>query len=79
MSKSAQAFIPPPVEELDCPRKPMSLEELADWLGVSRRFVEVQVEKGRLRVRRISPRLVRILPGDVAKWLDNAAPSEVEA
>jgi excisionase family DNA binding protein len=57
----------------------MSLEELADWLGVSRRFLEVQIEKGRLRVLRISPRLVRILPGDVAKWLDHAATSKLEA
>src|SRR6516225_6339396 len=39
-------------------------------LSVSRRFLEVQAEKGRLRARRISPRLIRFLPGDVAKWLE---------
>ena len=49
MSKHTQRFTPPPGEELDFPHKPMSLEELADWLGVSRRFLELQVEKGKLR------------------------------
>jgi len=56
----------------------MSIAELADWLGVSRRFLETQVEKGSLRVRKISPRCIRVLPGDVAKWLDQTATATVE-
>jgi hypothetical protein len=56
----------------------MSVEELADWAGVSRRFLETQIEKGFLRVRKISPRCIRILPGDVAQWLDRTATATVE-
>jgi excisionase family DNA binding protein len=60
------------------PAKPMSVDELANWLDVSRRFVETQIEKGYLRVRKISPRCIRILPGDVAQWLDRTATATVE-
>jgi hypothetical protein len=55
------------------PAKPMTLAGLAEWLHVSRRFLEGEINRGRLRVRRISPRCVRILPGDVARWLEQAA------
>jgi hypothetical protein len=51
----------------------MSVNELAAWLHVSRRFLETQIEKGLLKVRKISPRCIRILPGDVAQWLDRTA------
>jgi excisionase family DNA binding protein len=61
------------------PDRPMSVAELADWLGVSRRFLETQIEKGSLRVRRISPRCIRILPVDVAHWLEQTATTDVDA
>jgi hypothetical protein len=67
------------IGSLDVPDRPMSITELASWIGCSRRFLEVQVERGKLRIRRISPRLVRVMPGDVARWLDQAATEEVQA
>jgi hypothetical protein len=60
------------------PDGPLSPEGLATWLRVSRRFLEVEVEKGKLRARRISPRLIRFLPGDVAQWLEAAASMQDE-
>jgi hypothetical protein len=30
----------------------------------------MEVERGRLRVRRLSKRLIRILPSDVREWMD---------
>jgi hypothetical protein len=59
------------------PDRPMTLDELAQWLGTSRRFLEGQINCGKLRVRKISPRCIRILPNDVARWLDQAATLEV--
>lgn len=64
---------------LDVPPRPLTIAELGEWLGVSRRYIEGQVARGKLRVRKISSRLVRVMPSDVAQWLDNAATSEVEA
>jgi len=67
------------VQAQNFPDRPLSLADLAAWLGVSRRFLEVQIEKGQLRIRRISPRCIRILPGDVAQWLEQTATTEVDA
>ena len=79
MKVNSASFVQPPGAALNFPSRPMSLAELASWLDVSRRFLELQIEKGHLRVRRISPRCIRILPGDVAAWLEKAATAEVEA
>ena len=57
---------PGPTAPSNYPVRPMTLDELAEWLDVSRRFLEGQVGSGRLRVRRISPRCVRVLPADIA-------------
>jgi excisionase family DNA binding protein len=54
----------------DFPTTPMKVAELATWLGVSRRFIECQVAHGKLRVRRLSARCVRILPNDLRDWLE---------
>ncbi|MFY9984975.1 MAG: hypothetical protein WAK31_09455, partial [Chthoniobacterales bacterium] len=48
------------------PDHPISIEQLAEWAGVSRRFLEMEIERGRLTVRRLSKRLIRIMPQDVA-------------
>jgi excisionase family DNA binding protein len=61
---------------VDIPNRPMTMAGLAEWLDVSRRYLEGEVNSGRLRVRKLSPRLVRILPSDVAKWLAQAATTE---
>lgn len=61
----------------DFPAKPMTVAGLAAWLDVSRRFIEGEVSRGHLRVRKISPRCVRIMPSDIARWLEQAATVEV--
>jgi excisionase family DNA binding protein len=63
---------------IDVPSRPLTIAELCEWLGVSRRYVEGQVATGKLRVRKISSRLVRVMPSDAARWLDRAA-TEVDA
>ena len=78
MKVNSAQFVPPSGVALNFPTRPMSLEELATWLDVSRRFLEFQIAKGHLRVRRISPRCIRVLPGDVADWLNKTATAEVE-
>jgi excisionase family DNA binding protein len=51
------------------PDKPMSVDELAQWLGVSKRYIHYQTARGHLRKISLGKTLVRILPGDVAVWL----------
>jgi hypothetical protein len=60
-------------ETKNYPPRPLSPEELAEWLGCTRRFLEYEVVKGNLKVRRITKRLTRFLPGDVARWLERGA------
>jgi hypothetical protein len=54
------------------PDRPLSIEQLGEWAGVSRRFLEMEIERGNLKVRRLSKRLIRITPQDVADWLEVA-------
>jgi excisionase family DNA binding protein len=63
----------------DVPSKPQSPDELAQWFGCSRRFIEGEVAAGRLRARKISPRLVRFMPSDIAAWLARSSTMEVDA
>jgi hypothetical protein len=69
-AKVSQEFATGPA---DFPTRPMTVQGLAEWLDVSRRFLEGEINRGHLRVRKISPRCVRVLPGDVADWLDLAS------
>jgi hypothetical protein len=55
----------------------MSAHELAVWLTVSRRFIETQIDKGFLRVRKIRPRCIRILPQDIEAWLNRTATTQI--
>ncbi|SRR5260221_10601178 len=48
----------------------MSISQLCEWLGVGRRFVEMEIARGNLRVRRLSKRLIRIMPADIEAWLE---------
>jgi hypothetical protein len=54
------------------PTKPLSIEQVCKWAGVSRRFLELEIERGNLKVRRLSKRLIRILPKDLAAWMEVA-------
>jgi hypothetical protein len=52
---------------------PLTKRELAEWLKVSPRYIEGEVGRGALRMRRLSSRAVRFLPADVQEWLDGKA------
>jgi excisionase family DNA binding protein len=47
--------------------------EAARRVECSRRFLEKQINTGRLRVVRLSPRCVRIRPSDLADYLERYA------
>jgi excisionase family DNA binding protein len=78
VSKNSVQLTTTTIGSRNFPNKPTSVEELADWMSVSRRFLETQIEKGLLRAHKISPRCIRILPEDVAQWLDRSATATVE-
>jgi excisionase family DNA binding protein len=56
----------------DIPSGPQSPQELADFLGMSRRFIETEVSRGRLRARKLSNRAVRFFRSDIVEWLEKA-------
>jgi excisionase family DNA binding protein len=53
----------------DIPARPLAPNELAQWMGMSRRFIEEEVRRGNLRARKISNRAVRFFRSDIAAWL----------
>jgi hypothetical protein len=59
--------------------KPRTKTELCEWIGCCPRFLESEISSGRLRVRRLSARLVRIMPSDIQAWLDQASSIATEA
>ena len=52
------------------PGKPLTKRELAGFLGISERFIELEVNRGRLRAVRLSNRLLRFRPIDVERWME---------
>jgi hypothetical protein len=52
------------------PQRPQSIEQVCEWGGFSRRFLELEIARGRLKVRRLSKRLIRILPKDIIEWME---------
>jgi excisionase family DNA binding protein len=57
--------------------KPCTVDQLADYLDATPRFVRNEIAAGRLRARRLSARLIRILPADLQQWLDASATTPV--
>ena len=53
--------------------KPHSILEVAEYLGTTKVWVERQILLGRLRARKLSTRLVRILPEDLREWFERCA------
>ena len=53
--------------------KPCTVDQLAEYLDATPRFVRNEIAAGRLRARRLSARLIRILPADLQQWLDASA------
>lgn len=56
---------PPPA-----PKQYLSIDEAADELGVTRRFLETRINDGELAVFKPSARLVRIRRVDLEKWVE---------
>jgi len=54
------------------PSKPLTKQELAGFLGVSERFLELEINRGRLRAVRLSNRLLRFRPIDVERWMESS-------
>jgi hypothetical protein len=53
--------------------RPHSVEEVAVYIDATPKFIRHEIAEGRLIARRLSPRLIRILPGDLQRWLDEAS------
>jgi excisionase family DNA binding protein len=50
-----------------------SVPEIADYLQTSRVYIERQILAGNLRARKLSYKVVRILPEDLRDWLERCA------
>jgi excisionase family DNA binding protein len=59
-------------------RKPFTKRELSNFLGVSQRFIELEVNRGRLRAVKLSNRLLRFRPIDVERWMESDLTSQEE-
>jgi len=53
--------------------RPHSLEEVAQWLGCTVKFLRKEIGSGHLRARKLGKRFIRIMPSDLKMWLDEAA------
>jgi excisionase family DNA binding protein len=62
--------------EEDFYSKPRSITELAEYLGISKRFVQYEVARGNLKVLRLSANVVRLLPADIKAWMDERTSKE---
>jgi len=54
------------------PGKPFTKRELSSFLGISERFIELEVNRGRLRAVKLSNRLLRFRPIDVERWMESS-------
>jgi excisionase family DNA binding protein len=52
--------------------KPFTKRELSNFLGISQRFIEMEVNRGRLRAVKLSNRLLRFRPIDVERWMESS-------
>ena len=52
--------------------KPLTKRELAGFLGVSERFLELEINRGRLRTVRLSHRLLGFRQIDVERWMESS-------
>jgi hypothetical protein len=53
--------------------RPLSKTELAIFLDLSERFLELEVQAGRLRAVKLGARALRFLPKDIQNWMDRNA------
>ena len=52
--------------------KPFTKRELSNFLGISERFIEMEVNRGRLRAVKLSNRLLRFRLIDVERWMESS-------
>ena len=52
--------------------KPITKRELSNFLGISERFIEMEVNRGRLRAVKLSNRLLRFRLIDVERWMESS-------
>jgi excisionase family DNA binding protein len=52
--------------------KPFTKRELSTFLGISERFIELEVNRGRLCAVRLSNRLLRFRRIDVDRWMESS-------
>jgi excisionase family DNA binding protein len=50
-----------------------TVEEIAELIRATPRFVYSEIDAGRLVARKLSSRLIRVMPTDLKRWLDAAA------
>lgn len=53
------------------PRPFLTLAETAEEIGCSRRFLEIRIEDGELKVFKPSSRLVRVRRVELEKWIES--------
>src|ERR1700730_14161318 len=61
------------------PGKPFTKRELSRFLGISERFIELEVNRGRLRAVKLSTRLLRFRPSDVESWMESNLTAAVDS
>ena len=49
----------------------LDLSQAADWLGVSRRFIELEIERGRLHKVLLSSRIARISKRELERYTES--------
>jgi excisionase family DNA binding protein len=67
-----------PVEAIALEGRPFTKDQLAEWMSVTPRFVEMEVKRGALRAIILGRRTVRFLPKDVNTWLNTRPTTESE-
>jgi hypothetical protein len=68
---SSNAFMPP--NTLHGLARPFSKAELCEWLNCSPKYIESEVNKGNLRVLRMSNKMIRFAAADIEAWLASKA------
>ena len=58
--------------------RPRSVDEIAEWIDCTPKFLRTEIFAGRLRARKLSKRFGRIMPSDLRAWLDQASTTAVE-
>jgi excisionase family DNA binding protein len=53
--------------------QPHSVEEVAEYLRVPAYFIYREIIRGKLRGLKFTPKSIRLMPGDIRDWIEQAA------